>query len=869
MAKKGKSGNYSNSFPFFDALKQFYLDNKGKIRRNYKDISRKYLDYNDKSINPKAYLRKPQFEALEMYVFIKEFMDNKKVHEIFSLWKDKMDMFSERSYYASEENRIKQISMYETEVENYDDIFSFMKDSAEDYPNYIYALTMGVGKTILMATCIFYEFLLSSRYPKDSRFCHNALVFAPDKTVRQSLKEIQTFDRNLVIPPEYASILNANVKFHFLDDDSSTLNTIDGSDFNLIISNTQKIILKTKRTEFTAKEKMMNMTSNTQSGLFTDIDDFYGDLDELKNEKEVITNQRFEKLKRLKQLGIYVDEAHHMFGKELFSSLQDREGKTSLRNTINELASELENKGTKVVACYNYTGTPYVNNSVLPDVVSYYGLKQAIDEQYLKTVKIQGYDNVKDVTFLNTILKDFFEKHKGKIYEGLLPKIAIFGATVDEIINTVKPAVEEVLSNLGVSLDKILVNVGDGKYTKDNDVNDFNNLDVIGTQGSEKQVILLVGKGKEGWNCRSLFAVALYRKPNSTVFVLQATMRCLRQITEAQQEGNVYLSKENFDILDNELAKNFKVSIKEVSSAKGDKIPVLARIIPPVKTITLSEIQHHYELIELNNTRPIEFRLKDIDLEKYKSRIYTTSDLTGKQTVKEQEIEISQQPYSLIELVFEISRYLNISPLKIEKLIKECVDDSDLLLDLVNKYNDIIFEEMIPKVFNYYYEVKYTTASTSKEVELINSLGKNEFEFHVKPELLVNIGEPSLSRFRDKSFHVDNYCFDSKPELELFYQYIKSSKIKEVYFTGMFTGKSNGLSIQYIDPESKIVRNYYPDFIALHEDGHYEIIEVKGDNMIDDKIVEAKYYAALELAEDSKMEYSMYTGSKIMKKGIL
>ncbi|MDX9691263.1 MAG: DEAD/DEAH box helicase family protein [Acholeplasmataceae bacterium] len=869
MAKKGKSGNYSNSFPFFDALKQFYIDNKGKIRRNYKDISRKYLDYNDKSINPKAYLRKPQFEALEMYVFIKEFMDNKKVHEIFSLWKDKVDMFSERSYYASEENRIKQISMYETEVENYDDIFSFMKDSAEDYPNYIYALTMGVGKTILMATCIFYEFLLSSRYPKDSRFCHNALVFAPDKTVRQSLKEIQTFNRNLVIPPEYASILNANVKFHFLDDDSSTLNTIDGSDFNLIISNTQKIILKTKRTEFTAKEKLMNMTSKTQSDLFSGIDEFYGDLDELKDEKEVITNQRFEKLKRLKQLGIYVDEAHHMFGKELFSSLQDKEGKTSLRNTINELASELENKGTKVVACYNYTGTPYVNNSVLPDVVSYYGLKQAIDEQYLKTVKIQGYDNVKDVTFLNTILKDFFEKHKGKTYEGLLPKIAIFGATVDEIINSVKPAVEEVLSNLGVSLDKILVNVGDEKYTKDNDINDFNNLDVAGTQGSEKQVILLVGKGKEGWNCRSLFAVALYRKPNSTVFVLQATMRCLRQITEAQQEGNVYLSKENFDILDGELAKNFKVSIKEVSTAKGEKIPVLARIIPPVKTVTLSEIQHHYELIELNNIRPIEFKLKDINLDKYKSRIYTTSDLTGKQTVKEQEIEISQQPYSLIELVFEISRYLNINPLRIEKLIKECMDGFDVLLDLVNKYNDIIFEELIPKVFNYYYEVKYTTVSTSKDVELINSLGKNEFEFHVKPELLVNVGEPSLSRFREKSFHVDNYCFDSKPELELFYQYIKSAKIKEVYFTGMFTGKSNGLSIQYIDPESKIVRNYYPDFIALHEDGHYEIIEVKGDNMIDDKIVEAKYYAALELAEDSKMEYSMYTGSEIMKKGIL
>jgi hypothetical protein len=611
------------------------------------------------------------------------------------------------------------------------------------------------------------------------------------------------------------------------------------------------------------------MKANTQSNLFSQIDDFFGDLAELKDEKEVTTNQRFEKLKRLKQLGIYVDEAHHMFGKELVSSLQDRYEKTSLRNTINELAIELQRKGTKVVACYNYTGTPYVNNSVLPDVVSYYGLKQAIDEQYLKTVKIQGYDNVKDDKFLSAILKEFFDKHKDKTYEGLQPKIAIFGSTVDEIINHVKPKVEEVLSSLGISINKILINVGDEKYTKDNDINDFNNLDVQGTHGSEKQVILLVGKGKEGWNCRSLFAVALFRKPNSTIFVLQATMRCLRQITEAQQEGNVFLSKENFDILDTELAKNFKVSIKDVSSAKGDKISVLARIIPPVKTLLLSEIQHHYELLELNNSRPIEFKLKDIDVDKYKSRIYTKSNLTSSQSVKENEIEIVQQTYSFIELVFEISRYLNISPLRIEKLVKECVDGYDLLLDLVNKYNRIIFQELVPKVFVYFFEVKYTTSSSTKKVELINSLGKKDFEFNVKPELLININEPSLLKLKHKSFHVDNYCFDSKPELELFYQYIRSSKIKEVYFTGMFTGKSNGLSIQYIDPESKIVRNYYPDFLALHEDGHYEIIEVKGDNMIDDKIVEAKFYAALELAEDSKMTYSMYSSSEIMKKGIL
>ena len=97
---KRKNKDFTNSFPFFEVLKQFYIENRGKVRRNYKDITRKYLDYNDKNINPNAFLRKPQFEALEMYVFLKEFMDNKHVHEIFSLWKNRQDMFSERSYYA-------------------------------------------------------------------------------------------------------------------------------------------------------------------------------------------------------------------------------------------------------------------------------------------------------------------------------------------------------------------------------------------------------------------------------------------------------------------------------------------------------------------------------------------------------------------------------------------------------------------------------------------------------------------------------------------------------------------------------------------------------------------------------------------------
>lgn len=865
-----KTKDYSSSFPFFEALKEYYVENKGKIRRNYKDVTRKYLDYNDKEINPNAFLRTPQFEALEMYVFLKEFMDNKPVYEIFSLWKEKQDMFSERSYYAPQAARFGQMTLYDEAAEHYDEVFNFMKKGAEDYPNYIYALTMGVGKTILMATCIFYEFLLASKYPKDSRFCHNALVFAPDRTVRQSLREIETFDRSKVIPPEYASVLNSNIKFHFLDDDASTLNTIDGSSYNLIISNTQKIILKTRRTEFSAKEKLMRM-GNRQIDLFvaSGIDDFYSDLPEIMDESEVITNQRFEKLKRLKQMGIYVDEAHHMFGSELSKSQTKDKSKTSLRNTINELASSLESKGSKVVACYNYTGTPYVNNTILPDVVSYYGLKTAIDAEYLKTVKIRGFENVKETVFLGNVIDEFFKRHKDNTYEGLLPKLAIFGSTIDELIFDVKPAVEKILDDLGISTDKILVNVGDEKYTKEIDLNNFNNLDVVGTIGSQKQIILLVGKGKEGWNCRSLFGVALYRKPKSTIFVLQATMRCLRQITEVQQEGNVFLSKENLDILNNELDKNFKLTIKDVSSAGGDKLTINVRVIPPIKTIALSEIKHHYELVGLNNIHEIDFKLSELELEKYKSKVYTTSDLTGKQTMKESELVVEEYQFSIIELVFEIARYLNLDPLAIESLLKKSIDGIDEILEYVNKHNNIIWDVITPLVFKYFYDVRYRVQSETKTVPLIKNVSDDALWFKVKEDLLVNVNDNGVKKWKEKSFHVDNYCFDSKPELQFFLQYIQSPRVREIFFTGMFTSKNNGLEIQYIDPVSKIVRNYYPDFIVRFEDGTFEIVEVKADDQIDDEVVQAKAYAALELAENSNMKYKIFKASDIMKKSII
>lgn len=71
----------------------------------------------------------------------------------------------------------------------------------------------------------------------------------------------------------------------------------------------------------------------------------------------------------------------------------------------------------------------------------------------------------------------------------------------------------------------------------------------------------------------------------------------------------------------------------------------------------------------------------------------------------------------------------------------------------------------------------------------------------------------------------------------------------------MLTAGQTDFVINYIDPESNSVRSYYPDFLIQKKDGSYVIIEVKGDHMIDDAVVQAKKEYAQQIASSSKMEY--------------
>lgn len=861
MAKKTKKAAAPPDFPFYEYLLLFYRENRATIRTHYRALTKKFLEHN----NPETggWLRKPQFEALEMYVFLKEGLDNRMLHEVFKDWYEKKGAFAERA--VSKVGQRSMLELFEDmDTAQYKQVFETFQQFQLHYPNYIFALTMGLGKTVLMATSIFYEFLLANKFPQDPRYCHNALVFAPDKTVLQSLKEIQTFDKSRVVPPEYVPWLDMNLRFHFLDETGTALNVLDRSRFNIIISNNQKIILKRTHKERTKGELLFaaDVERYRAKAGPDPYADLYGDISD---EGDLMTNQRFQKLLRLEQLGVYVDEAHHAFGNTLEKDLL-RKGKTSLRLTIDELAANLRESGTLLVGCYNYTGTPFVENKVLPEVVYAYGLKPAIDGAYLKQVDIKDYTNTQSREFIHAAVKDFWAEQKGKRYEGMLPKLAFFAGTIEECTQELRPALEQVLADMGIPITSVLVNVGDDRVTSNDDIREFNNLD---TPGSEKQFILLVNKGKEGWNCRSLFGVALHRKPKSTVFVLQATMRCLRAITDIQQRATVHLSAENKAILDNELKENFRLSIKEITERPDGDEPVQVHVRLPKVQVTLKRIRKLYIKKDKEPPVGLDFGTADLDEDKYRIVVGVQRSISSTNRIAADVTEEykRREKYTTLTLVAELARYMNKSPLMVQDVLERSKEGLPELVELVNTYNEVVYDVLVPKLFEAFYELEEYEKQETETVDLVKDPGDDGcYWVRGKKHLIVPMDSAEYKALAARSFHLDNYVFDSNPEKAMFDALMQDKqRVDKVYFTGMLTHGQSDFAVPYIDPVSHSLRTYYPDFLVLKGDGSYIIVEVKGEDKIDDAVVLAKQEYATQMAVASGMSYRMVPGKEAGK----
>lgn len=738
-----------------------------------------------------GFLHKPQIEALETYIYLKEVVGNKSSLEVF------------KSFFSSEREMLLGLGVPKDEafdlLDDKKKIEELMADKfgVSDYPNQVYALTMGAGKTILMAVMATYDFVLSFYHPDDKRFAKNALVFAPDTTIIESLKEIKTFDYTRVIPKEYQNIL-LNVKYHYLESPETPLSPI--GNYNIIISNSQKIILKTRRT-----------AENSTKRLF-------GEWSEL--EKKEIENRRLAAIRALSNLIVFVDEAHHSYGKTLEGTLK------KTRQTINYLHGN-----TPLVGVLNLTGTPYVNNKMIADVVYHFGLKQGIEKGILKQVRFFEYTQVRSDKFIQDVISKFWDEYGEERLESRLPKIAFYAANIDDLQKELRPKLEKVLAERGISLDKVLEYHTEAKENKE----EFLNCDTI---ESKKQFILLVGKGTEGWNCRSLVACALYRKPKSAIFVLQSSTRCLRSIGDNSTLGSIFLSEENYRILDRELRNNFATNIEELSAQETKTFEHTLKI-EKKKKLKVTKLLKEILAIQSQDLGKIKIDVSRFKPEEYKSLvgeggIFLSEGEAGyrrAQATRELKENDNLTFYEIVEL---INRYTHLSCLDVEEVLEKNGLFRNNLVKKVNE-NIALLPFIISGILANAYQYQEKTETIEEEIELAKM-----YPFKISVEQGRNIlvvSREQMEKAHGKSrigFHINPYNFDSTDEKDLF-KYLrdvldKDEAIVDVYFTGGATDPThNDFYFEYYSPENKRIARYFPDFLVETTKGRFLVVEVKAN----------------------------------------
>ena len=743
------------------------------------------------------WLRPPQVDALELYIYLKEVRGNPTTQQ---LYRDALlgDLAGKPALELTAEE-LERLQAAKAQIEVIEETLMGV-----DYPDAIYSLAMGTGKTVLVATMIFYEFILSWKHPDDPRFAKNALVFCPDLTIIESLRGIQELDRARIMLGEYVNFLNTNLKFHYLADAGAELTVLPGSAHNVIVSNVQKIILR----RYSRPSAARTLFGDTRRA-----------------EADLVSNTRLQRLQELDNLAVFVDEAHHSFGRSLEGNLK------RVRETINHLHTR-----TPLVGCINLTGTPYVNNRMLPEVVYHYPLADSIHDGHLKEVRFYDYSRVKTEEFVRDVVRRFWETYGEERREGLLPKMAVYCTTIRELEDEFRPLLEKALVELSIPTDKILVN---HSQVDDDAVRRFRELD---TPDSPHQFILLVGKGTEGWNCRSLFATALYRRPHSRVFLLQSSMRCLRAIGDMPQTASIFLSTENRRVLEREIEANLGTSMDALQRQKNRRritINVLkAKRVRLKKPVTRIVQRRRAEIGRLS------FGFEEVDLSQY-APVVTVTEGLEMLTRETREVYRVQRRYTLYSLVEEVARFTGLRCLEVERILRESDAGLEGVLDYVNRENTLLYEVVIPRIQDALFEYQEESGSTEEEVALARNF---PIERCISEDQEGLIMTPDGGR--DKSYHLDHYIFDSGEERKLFETLLTHERVEEIYFTGGITDPAhNEFYVEYYDEQAGRWRKFFPDFFLKLADDGWMVIEVKREDQTVHPNVKAKDTAARRVFE--------------------
>ena len=589
-------------------------------------------------------LRDAQIEAIETYLFLKLAGSNRSLPHLFTegVFFDPVDLgklaLTERARQVLSENVAAQ-SLFQfarmrsnggsllPELEkaivnspdsvDYADVIRRIFYNVA-YPDYLFSLPMGAGKTFLIAAIIYLDLYFALQEPENPLFAHNFIVLAPSglmSSIVPSLKAIERFDPTWVLPGNAGAEVKRLIHFEVLDQPKSAKKSNRARN-----PNAQKVNALISQPDPMGLVFVVNAEKVILDRL--ELSEQYELIEKTDDERARSANELRHLLGRVPNLGIHIDEVHHATADDI-----------KLRQVVNQWSRD----GT-VTTVMGYSGTPYLagvervraNGGMelrfkqITNTVYYYPLVLAI-RRFLKKPKIQTGRGLPPLEIIRKGVEEFYTLYGERTYgDGSCAKLAIYCGSIERLEEEIYPFLRD---ELKIPADDIL------KYHKGNKRHkpaadselQFASLD---TPISKKRVILLVQIGKEGWDCRSLTGVILAQRGDSpTNMVLQTTCRCLRQVDRGQHEtALIWLNEDNVKYLDKQLGEEQQTSVQEINAlTRGEEPAAIPRYARAehlrLPAIDFYQLHIRYEAISVEEAPDASARLADLlaDLDRYRT----------------------------------------------------------------------------------------------------------------------------------------------------------------------------------------------------------------------------------------------------------
>ncbi|MGM9714032.1 MAG: restriction endonuclease subunit R [Prevotella sp.] len=434
-----------------------------------------------------------------------------------------------------------------------------------NYPDYVFSLPMGAGKTFLMAAFIYLDLYFAMQDPDNPAFAHNFMVMVPSglkTSVIPSLRTIQDFDPSWVIPEPAASQLKRELKFEMLDENKSANKSNRTRNPNV-----QKIAIHEPLAELfglvavtNAEKVILDRIDKGANGWF----DFH---DESPDAKDRVANELRNKIGKLPHLAILLDEVHHVS-----SSATDDEAK--LRTVVNRWASQ-----GSITTVLGFSGTPYLDKkdkiavtdtqsvatTEMSNITNYYPLAEGIGN-FLKVPKVVKSDSSEREVIVEKGVREFLHLYKDTVYaDGTCAKLGIYCGNIETLETVIYPLVNRICAEEGIDPAVAVLKFHDGNKQYPAQQTARAEFAILDRPQSRVRIVLLVQIGKEGWDCKSLTGIILSQEKDCPKnMVLQTSCRCLREVTDASREtALIYMNSENYKYLDEQLQKQQHISIQE------------------------------------------------------------------------------------------------------------------------------------------------------------------------------------------------------------------------------------------------------------------------------------------------------------------